>query len=62
MWVSEVEPGSVHDLTAARLHALPGLYWAAAADPGIGRAQRRKSHTRSGMSADFPGCSSGTVH
>ena len=32
LWVSEVEPGSVHDLTAARLHALPGLYWAAAAD------------------------------
>ena len=30
--VSEVEPGSVHDLTAARLHALPGLYRAAAAD------------------------------
>ena len=32
LWVSEVEPGSVHDLAAARLHALPGLYWAAAAD------------------------------
>jgi hypothetical protein len=23
LWVSEVEPGSVHDLTAARIHALP---------------------------------------
>ena len=23
LWVSEVEPGSVHDLTAARAHALP---------------------------------------
>ena len=40
LWVSEVEPGSVHDLTAACIHALPGLYWAAAiglpalADPG----------------------------
>ncbi len=39
LWVSEVEPGSVHDLTAARLHALPALYRAAAhlptlADPG----------------------------
>jgi hypothetical protein len=32
LWVSEVEPGSVHDITAARIHALPGLYWAAAAD------------------------------
>jgi hypothetical protein len=29
LWVSEVEPGSVHDITAARLHALPAL-----ADPG----------------------------
>jgi DDE superfamily endonuclease len=40
LWVSEVEPGSVHDITAARLHALPALYRAAAAglptlaDPG----------------------------
>jgi hypothetical protein len=40
LWVSDVEPGSVHDITAARLHALPGLYRAAAAhlptlaDPG----------------------------
>jgi hypothetical protein len=40
LWVSEVEPGSVHDLTAARAHALPALYPAAAAglptlaDPG----------------------------
>jgi DDE superfamily endonuclease len=40
LWVSPVEPGSVHDLTAARTHALPALYWAAAhdlptlADPG----------------------------
>jgi DDE superfamily endonuclease len=38
--VSEVEPGSVHDITAARIHALPALYRAAAtglpalADPG----------------------------
>jgi DDE superfamily endonuclease len=32
LWVSDVEPGSVHDLTAARLHALPALYQAAAAD------------------------------
>jgi hypothetical protein len=32
LWISEVEPGSVHDITAARIHALPGLYQAAAAD------------------------------
>ena len=40
LWVSDVEPGSVHDITAARIHALPALYRAAAtglpalADPG----------------------------
>jgi hypothetical protein len=40
LWVSDAEPGSVHDITAARLHALPALYHAAAsglpalADPG----------------------------
>jgi len=40
LWVSDAEPGSVHDLTAARAHALPALYAAAAgglptlADPG----------------------------
>jgi hypothetical protein len=44
LWVSPVEPGSVHDITAARLHALPALYQAAAAglptlaDPGYGGA------------------------
>jgi hypothetical protein len=32
LWVSDVEPGSVHDITAARIHALPRLYQAAAAD------------------------------
>ena len=30
LWVSEAEPGPVHDLTAARVHALPALYRAAA--------------------------------
>lgn len=30
LWVSEVEPGSVHDLRAARTHVLGALYWAAA--------------------------------
>jgi hypothetical protein len=40
LWVSDAEPGSVHDITAARTHALPALYHAAAtglptlADPG----------------------------
>jgi hypothetical protein len=40
LWISGAEPGSVHDITAARAHALPGLYRAAAAglpalaDPG----------------------------
>lgn len=29
-WVSQVEPGSTHDITAAREHALPALYPAAA--------------------------------
>jgi hypothetical protein len=33
LWVSDAEPGSVHDLTAARIHALPALYHAAAACP-----------------------------
>jgi hypothetical protein len=30
LWVSDVEPGSVHDLTAARWHVLGALYAAAA--------------------------------
>ncbi|NJQ03972.1 transposase family protein, partial [Streptomyces zingiberis] len=30
LWVSDAEPGSVPDITAARLHALPALYKAAA--------------------------------
>ena len=40
LWISQAEPGSVHDITAARAHALPWLYQAAAAglpalaDPG----------------------------
>jgi DDE superfamily endonuclease len=40
LWVSAAEPGSVHDITAARAHAFPALYRAAAAglptlaDPG----------------------------
>jgi hypothetical protein len=39
LWISPAEPGSVHDITAARRHALPALYHAATvlptlADPG----------------------------
>jgi len=30
LWISAAEPGSVHDITAARLHAFPALYRAAA--------------------------------
>lgn len=30
LWAGPAEPGSVHDITAARLHALPALYRAAA--------------------------------
>ena len=30
VWSSEVEPGSVHDITAARMHCLGALYKAAA--------------------------------
>jgi DDE superfamily endonuclease len=29
LWASEAEPGHVHDITAARVHALPALYRAA---------------------------------
>jgi len=32
-WVSDVEPGSTHDITSARKHALPALY--PAADQGL---------------------------
>lgn len=45
LWVSDVEPGSVHDLRAAREHVLGALYWAAShlnlptlADGGYGGA------------------------
>ncbi|MFC7647562.1 transposase family protein [Streptosporangium lutulentum] len=40
LWVSDVEPGSIHDITAARIHVLPTLYPSCArglsvlADPG----------------------------
>jgi hypothetical protein len=46
-WVSDVEPGSTHDITAARAHALPALYPAAArglptlTDKGLRRCRDR---------------------
>jgi hypothetical protein len=45
VWLSAVEPGSTHDLAAARVHVLPALYPAAAggpADPGRRRLHRRR--------------------
>ena len=33
IWAGPAEPGHVHDITAARAHALPALYRAAA--PGM---------------------------
>ena len=59
LWVSDAEPGSVHDITAARIHALPALYQAAAAglpalaDPGydgagIGSPHPGQAATRTG--------------
>lgn len=50
VWVSPVEPGSVHDLTAAREHALGALYAAAGAglptlaDPRLRRRRSRGPH------------------
>jgi DDE superfamily endonuclease len=29
LWVADVEPGSIHDLTVAREHVLGALYWVA---------------------------------
>jgi DDE superfamily endonuclease len=46
LWISQAEPDSVHDLTAARTHALPALYRAAAsrpAHPGRPRLRRRRN-------------------
>jgi hypothetical protein len=65
LWVSEVEPGSVHDITAARLHALPGLYRAAAADlpslaipattaPAWASSSRSSSHPAHGTRRQYP--------
>lgn len=65
LWVSDVEPGSVPDITAARIHALPALYKAAAqglptlADKGyIGYGHRHprpppKKQVRTGPHVDI---------
>jgi hypothetical protein len=66
LWTGPAEPGSVHDITAARLHALPALYRAAALgmpcladsgyEGGIGVLTRSKSPpaTRNWTSAPAP--------
>ena len=65
LWVSDAEPGSVHDITAARTHALPTLCHAAAngltvlADAGYDGvspaihipAKQRRTHPPLGISA-----------
>jgi hypothetical protein len=51
LWVSDAEPGSLHDITAARIHALPALVLrgrARAARPGRSRIPwRRHRHLHS---------------
>jgi hypothetical protein len=65
LWVAPAEPGSVHDITAARTHALPALYHAAAngltvlADAGYDGvspaihipAKQRRTHPPLGVNA-----------
>ncbi len=51
VWTSPVEPGSVHDITSAREHALPALYPAPAAGlPG----PTDKGYTRAGIGIHVP--------
>jgi hypothetical protein len=50
-WVSPVEPGSTHDITAARAHALPALYPAAA--DGL-KTLPDKGHTGAGIGILVP--------
>lgn len=50
-WVSDAEPGSTHDITAARIHALPALYPAAAA--GL-RTLADKGYTGAGIGVLVP--------
>ena len=50
LWTGPAEPGSVHDLTAARLHALPALYRAAA----LGMPSLADTATKAPESASSP--------
>ena len=65
LWVSDVEPGSVHDITAARIHALPALYQAATAGlrpspipattaPAWASSSRSSSHPEAGNLTSIP--------
>lgn len=59
IWISPVEPGSTHDLTAARLHALPTLYPAAAAGlPTL----TDKGYTGAGIGIHVPTKGTGLHH
>ena len=62
LWVSEAEPGSVHDITAARLHALPALYRAAAGGlpPWPTPAMRVRAWASSSRSSSRPAAGNST--
>lgn len=51
LWISPVEPGSTHDLTAARIHALPALH--AAAGQGL-PTLADKAYTGAGAGIHVP--------
>ena len=51
VWTAPVEPGSPHDITAARTHALPALY--RAASPGLPTVAD-KSYTGAGIGIKVP--------
>lgn len=67
LWTSPVEPGSTHDLAAARAHVLPALYWAASV-AGLGLAtlaDKGYAYTGSGIRTPYlrrPGVRSDAVH
>ena len=50
VWTAPVEPGSTHDITAARTHALPALYRAAS----LGLPTLADKATRSGIGIKVP--------
>lgn len=56
LWTSPVEPGSTHDLAAARAHVLPALYRAASA-AGLSLptlADKGYAHTGAGIRTPYP--------